>query len=41
MAELRDIYDENRNETGRIAQRGITKLEIGKEYHIIGQGIIN
>ena len=40
MAELWDIYDENRKKTGKIAERGVTKLEFGKEYHIVVQGII-
>lgn len=40
MAELWDIYDENRNKTGKIAERGITKLEKGKEYHVAVTGII-
>ena len=40
MQELWDIYDENRKKTGKIAKRGITKLELGKEYHIVVQGII-
>lgn len=40
MAELWDIYDKNRKKTGKVAQRGITKLEFGKEYHIVVQGII-
>lgn len=29
--ELWDIYDENRKKTRKIAQRGVTKLEFGKE----------
>ena len=40
MAELWDIYDENRNKTGRLAERGVTKLEFGKEFHIVVAGII-
>ena len=40
MPELWDIYDENRKKTGKLAERGITKLEFGKEYHIVVQGII-
>lgn len=38
--ELWDIYDENRKKTGKIAEREITKLEQGKEYHIVVTGII-
>ena len=40
MAELWDIYDENRKKTGKIAVREKTKLELGKEYHIVVTGII-
>ena len=40
MSELWDIYNENREKTGRIAERGVTKLENGKEYHIVVTGII-
>ena len=40
MAELWDIYDENRKKTGKVAERGVTNLEFGKEYHIVVQGII-
>ena len=40
MAELWDIYDESRKKTGKLAERGITKLEFGKEYHIIVTGVI-
>lgn len=40
MAELWDIYDENKKKTGKLAERGITKLEEGKEYHIVVQGIV-
>lgn len=40
MAELWDIYDENRKKTGKLAERGITKLEFGKEYHMIVTGVI-
>ena len=39
MAELWDIYDINRNKTGRTAQRGVDKLKSG-EYHIVVTGII-
>lgn len=40
MSELWDIYDENRKRTGKIAEREKTKLELGKEYHIVVTGII-
>lgn len=40
MLELWDIYDENRNKTGKIAERGVTQLEFGKEFHIVVAGII-
>jgi len=40
MAELWDIYDENRKKTGKLAEREVTALEFGKEYHIVVQGII-
>lgn len=40
MAELWDIYDENRKKTGRVVQRRVTKLEFGKEFHIVVTGII-
>ena len=40
MAELWDIYDENRKKTGKVAERGKTQLEKGKEYHIVVTGII-
>ena len=40
MAELWDIYDKDRNKTGRLAERGVTKLEFGKEFHIVVAGII-
>ena len=39
MAELWDVYDSNRNKTGRITQRGENALKAG-EYHIIVTGII-
>ena len=39
MAELWDIYDENRNKTGRLAERGIYEFKEG-EYHIVVTGII-
>ena len=40
MAELWDIYDENRKKTGKFAEREVTMLELGKEFHIVVQGII-
>ena len=40
MAELWDVYDENKNKTGKIAERGITTLKQGGEYHIVVAGII-
>lgn len=39
MAELWDIYDENRNKTGKIVERGNAKFEKG-EFHIVVNGII-
>ena len=39
MAELWDIYDENRNRTGRLAERGVYEFKEG-EYHIVVTGII-
>lgn len=40
MSELWDIYDKNRKKTGKVAQRGVTKLEFGKEYHIVVAAVI-
>jgi len=40
MAEIWDIYDENRKKTGRFAERLVTKLEFGKEFHIVVSAII-
>lgn len=40
MSELWDIYDKNRKKTGKVAQRGVTELEFGKEYHIVVAGVI-
>ena len=37
--ELWDVYDENRNKTGKVIERGKYKLEQG-EYHIVVTGII-
>lgn len=39
MAELWDIYDENRNKTGRFAERGVYRLKKG-EYHIVVVALI-
>lgn len=39
MEEIWDIYDTNRNKTGRTARRGVDKLKEG-EYHIIVNAII-
>lgn len=39
MPELWDIYDENKNKTGRTAIRDVTILQKG-EYHIVVTGII-
>lgn len=39
MAEYWDIYDKDRNKTGRLAQRGVEKLKEG-EYHIVVTAVI-
>lgn len=39
MAEFWDIYDENRNKTGRLAERDVYEFKDG-EYHIVVTGII-
>lgn len=39
MAELWDIYDINKNKTGRFAERGIYKFKKG-EYHIVSVALI-
>lgn len=39
MAELWDIYDENRRKTGKIAEMDVYKLKKG-EYHTVVTGII-
>ena len=39
MPELWDVYDKNRNKTGRTTQRGPNALKEG-EYHIVVTGII-
>lgn len=39
MPEFWDIYDKNRNKTGRLAQRGVDKLKEG-EYHIVVTAVI-
>ena len=40
MAEYWDIYDANRKKTGRLAERGVTELKFGEEYHIVVSAII-
>lgn len=40
MAEYWDIYDVNRKKTGRLAERGVTELKFGEEYHIVVSAII-
>jgi len=39
MAELWDIYDKERNITGRFAERGVSKLKEG-EYHLVAVATI-
>lgn len=39
MAEFWDIYDKDRNKTGRLVQRGVDKLKEG-EYHIVVTAVI-
>lgn len=39
MSEFWDIYDTNRNKTGRTAERGVYELKEG-EYHVIVNAII-
>lgn len=39
MSELWDIYDKNRNKTGKTAIRGVDKLKEG-EYHIVVTAVI-
>ena len=39
MAEFWDIYDKNKNKTGRVAERDVYKFKEG-EYHIVVTGII-
>lgn len=39
MAEFWDIYDENRNKTGKLAERDVYEFNEG-EYHIVVTGII-
>ena len=38
--ELWDVYDKDRNKTGKVIERGKDTLEKGKEYHIVVTGII-
>lgn len=39
MAELWDIYDKNKNKTGRFAERGVYKFKEG-EYHLVVVALI-
>ena len=39
MAEYWDIYDKDRNKTGRLAERDVYKLKEG-EYHIVTIALI-
>lgn len=39
MAELWDIYDKNRNKTGRFAERGVYEFKEG-EYHLVTVALI-
>ena len=39
MAEFWDIYDKDRNKTGKLAQRGVDKFKEG-EYHIVVTAVI-
>ena len=39
MAEFWDVYDKDRNKTGKLAQRGVDKLKEG-EYHIVVTAVI-
>ena len=39
MAELWDIYDKNRNKTGKTVRRGVDELKEG-EYHIVVTAVI-
>lgn len=39
MAELWDIYDKNRNKTGRFAERGVYEFKDG-EYHLVTVALI-
>lgn len=39
MSEFWDIYDKNRNRTGKLAERGVYKLEEG-EYHVVVVALI-
>ena len=39
MAELWDIYDGNKKNTGRTAERGVYEFKDG-EYHLVVQAII-
>ena len=39
MAEFWDVYDKDRNKLGKLAQRGVDKLDEG-EYHIVVTAVI-
>ena len=39
MSEFWDVYDKDRNKTGKLAQRGVDKLKEG-EYHIVVTAVI-
>ena len=39
MAEFWDIYDKNKNKTGRVAERDVYKFKEG-EYHIVVVAVI-
>ena len=39
MAEFWDVYDKDRNKTGKLTQRGVDKLKEG-EYHIVVTAVI-
>lgn len=39
MAEFWDVYDKERNKTGKLVQRGVDKLKEG-EYHIVVTAVI-
>ena len=39
MVEFWDIYDKNRNKTGRLAERGVYEFKEG-EYHLVVVALI-